>query len=241
MRRTSPPCRRRPRTARPRRPRCPHGRRGRRARRSARTRRARHDCTASGSRSRRVRSAPTSQSARAPSRDELRHARRATQDPQAAGAVPKAGEQPHRLGRPGRVDQVAARPHDDVIAAKGGRDLVRRRGAAGEAQQRRVVNVAPSGFGEPRPPRELACKQAGPHRLARRVPASQVARHRQRRHDPTDAGRLAHERDSIADRQSPCAGAFAAGATPPPNAPPALLIRSFPNRSENPHRNAAVK
>ena len=144
--------------------------------------------------------------------DELGHGRGAAQDPQAAGAVAEAREQPHRLRRPGRVDQVAARPDNDVVAAERRGELVRRRGTAGEPQERRVVDVAPAGLAEPRPPRELGREQARSHRLARRMSASQVTRHRQRRDDTTDAGGLAHERDSIPDRQSPCAGAWAAGA-----------------------------
>ena len=60
----------------------------------------------------------------------------------ASAPSPRPGQEPQRLARLGRVDQVTAGADDDVVAAERGGDLVRRRGAAGEAQQRRVVDLA---------------------------------------------------------------------------------------------------
>ena len=86
---------------------------------------------------------PRSRRARPPRRTSRHH--RPAQRSAASAALAEAGEEPQRLGRPRGVDQVAARADQDVVAAERGGDLVRRRGAAGEAQQRRVVDVAPAG------------------------------------------------------------------------------------------------
>jgi len=80
-----------------------------------------------------------------------------------------------------------------VIAAEHGGDLMRRRGATGEPHQRPAVHLALTAPIEPRPPGQLRRQQARAHRLARRMPARQVAHHRQRRDHASDTCRFPHD------------------------------------------------
>ena len=131
-----------------------------------------------------------------PLRLQLRHARRAAQRPQAHRVYAQARQELHRLARLGRIDQVSPGADHDVIAAEHGGDLVRRRGTAGEPHQRPVVHLALTALIEPRPPGQFRRQQARAHRLARRMPASQVAHHRQRRDHARHADRVPHDRKS---------------------------------------------
>jgi hypothetical protein len=121
---------------------------------------------------------------------------RAAQRPQPRGINAQACQELQRLARLGRVDQVTTGADHDVIAAEHGGDLVRRRGAAGETHQGAVVDLALTTFIEPRPPGQLRRQQARAHRLARRVPSSQVTHHRQCRDHTRHADRLPHKRKS---------------------------------------------
>ena len=83
------------------------------------------------------------------------------------------------VNRLGRIDQITTSADHDVIPAEHRGDLVRRRGAAGEPHQRSVIDLDLTSYIQPRPPGQLRRQQARAHRLARRVPASQVTDHRQ--------------------------------------------------------------
>jgi hypothetical protein len=109
---------------------------------------------------------------------QLRDARRAAQCPQPRGVHAQARQELQGLARLGRIDQVASGADHDVVAAEHGGDLVRRRRAAGEPHQGAVIDLAPTTLIKSRPPGQLRRQQARAHRLARRVPASQVAHHR---------------------------------------------------------------
>ena len=122
------------------------------------------------------------------------HTLSAAQDPQAFSIHAKARKELHRLCRHRRVDQVAAGPDDDVITAECRGDLMRRRRAPGEPQQRPVVDLALANPIQPRPPGKLGREQARAHRLTRRMPASRIARHRQRRDHAADPHQLTHRR-----------------------------------------------
>ena len=105
--------------------------------------RAQHGVTtASGSRSRCVRSAPTSQSARADSSTILgtRGARASTRSLSAPWPSP-ARNRSASIG-PSRVDQIPARADGDVIATERGGRFVRGRRATREAHQTGVEHLA---------------------------------------------------------------------------------------------------
>jgi hypothetical protein len=108
-------------------------------------------------------------------------ARRAAQRPQPRRVNAQASQELQRLARLDRVDQVTTSADHDVITAEHGGDLVRRRSAPGEPHQGAVIDLAPTTSIKSRPPGQLRRQQARAHRLARRVPASQIAHHRQRR------------------------------------------------------------
>ena len=117
---------------------------------------------------------------------------RPAQRPQPRGVNAQACQELQRLTRLGRVDQVTTSPDHDVITAEHRGDLMRRRSAAGEPHQRAVVHLTPTTFIESRPPGQLRRQQARPHRLARRMPASQVTHHRQCRDHTRHADPLPH-------------------------------------------------
>jgi hypothetical protein len=118
---------------------------------------------------------------------------RAAQRPQPRGINAQACQELQRLARLGRVDQVTTGADHDVIAAEHRGDLVRRRRAAGEPHQRAVVHLTPTTLIESCPPGQLRRQQARAHRLARRMPASQVAHPRQRRDHTRHADPLPHD------------------------------------------------
>ena len=153
--------------------------------------------TSSGNRSRPAKPAPTSQSARAPSAFSL-----ATPPgpPSARNWSALTPRPPRnrcaRLPRHSRIDQVACRPHRDIITAERRRYLVRRRRAPDEPQQRPVINLALPDEIETGPPGQLGREQARAHRLAGRMTASQVTRHRQRRDHAAHPHQITHSRKS---------------------------------------------
>ena len=123
-------------------------------------------------------------------------ARRAAQCLQSRSVNTQARQELQRLTRLGRIDQVTASADHDVIPAEHRGDLMRRRGAAGEPHQRSVIDLDLTTYIQPRPPGQLRRQQARAHRLTRRVPASQVTHHRQRRDHARHADPLPHKRKS---------------------------------------------
>jgi hypothetical protein len=121
---------------------------------------------------------------------------RAAQRPQARGVDAQTCQELQCLAWLGRIDQVTTGADHDVIAAEHSGDLMRRRGAAGEPHQGAVVDLALTTLIEPRPPGQLRRQQARARCLARRVPASQVAHHRQCRNHTRHADRLPHSHKS---------------------------------------------
>ena len=124
--------------------------------------------------------------------DQSRHARGTAQDAELLDAVAEAGEEPHRLRGTCRVGEVAARPDEDVVATECDCHLVRRRRAAGEPQQRPVVDVTERACAEAGLTTELGGDQAGAHRLTGRVAAGEVARDRECCQHPAHPDRLAY-------------------------------------------------
>ena len=117
---------------------------------------------------------------------------RAAQYLQSRSINTQARQELQRLARLGRVDQITAGADHDVIPAEHRGDLMRRRGAAGEPHQRSVIDLDLTSYIQSRPPGQLRRQQARAHRLARRVPASQVTDHRQRRDHARHAGPFPH-------------------------------------------------
>ena len=153
------------------------------------------------------------------------HAGRAAQRLQLARAHVWAGQELLRLSRHGRVDQVASRPHRDIVAAERRRYLVRRRRAANEPQQRPVVDLPLPQQIEPRPPGQLGREQARAHRLAGRMAASEVAGHRQRGDHPAHPHQFTHGRKSKARPGSAELNTYLARAAGDTPADPSLMAK----------------
>jgi hypothetical protein len=114
--------------------------------------------------------------------------------------VTETGKEAKRFGRSGRVNEITARANRDIVAAKRPRNLVRRRCAPSKAHQGRVVHLAQRGRAQFGSTAKLDGQQASAHRFPARMPACQVADHRQRRDHPGNAEPLGHDASVV-----PCA------------------------------------
>ena len=143
-----------------------------------------------------VRSAPTSQSARADSSTILatRGARASTR----SFSTPEPSPARNRSASSGRVASIRSPRERTAMSSppkRGGR-LVRGRRASGKTHQARVEDLALPNRRQPGPARQFGRQQAGAHRLTRRVAASQVTGHRQRRDHTGNANLPGHRSES---------------------------------------------
>ena len=89
-------------------------------------------------------------------------------------------QEPSHVPRVAQVGFGAGGAQGDIVAARRGGILVRGGGAAAEAQEGRVVDVADLVLAEAQPAREADAEQRGPQRVLRREGHPQIRRQRER-------------------------------------------------------------